>query len=198
MSFKIVLSRTHMFLALFLTPWIIMYALAVFGGNHRDLFMKGGPPYVEFEKEMEKNYQAAFSEDVEPEMIAEQILTDLGMEGSYFVRQNKQKGIYIITRRDPVTPRRITYTPAEEKLVVERQIYSTVNFLQGLHHRLGYRHKQLSEDSWAFSVDLAILGMIFWVFSGLWIWWGLKGTRKWGLVSLLVGIGLFGFFIFTI
>ena len=187
-----------MFLALFLTPWILTYAFAVFGGNHRDLFLRGGPPYAKFEKVKEQPYQAAFSKDVKPGMIAEQILTDLGIEGSYFVRQNKQNGIYMITRRDPVRPWRITYTPAVEKLLVERQVYTTYNFLQGLHHRSGYRHKQLIEDSWAFSVDLAVIGMIFWVLSGLWVWWGLKGTRKWGLVSLLVGFGLFGFFILTI
>ena len=131
-------------------------------------------------------------------MVGEQILADLGIEGTYIVRHNKQKGIYVILRRDPLTPRRITYNPAEEKLVIERQHFRTINFLQGLHYRQGYRQKHLMDDTWAFSVDVAIAGMIFWVLSGLWIWWGLKLTRRWGLVALLMGFGLFGFFIITI
>ena len=187
-----------MYSALFLTPWILMYALAVLGVNHRDIFMSGERPFVRFETEKEQHYPAVFSEDVEPRMIAEQILADLGLEGTYIVRHNKQNGSYNIIRRDPVTPRRITYTPAEEKLVVERQLFRTVGFLAGLHHRTGYRQEQLMEDTWAFSVDAAIIGMIIWVLTGLWMWWELKVTRRWGLISLLVGSGLFGFFIFAI
>ena len=187
-----------MYLALFLTPWILMYALAVFGVNHRDLFMSGERPFVRFETEKQEHYPAAFSEDVKPKMIAEQILADLDLEGSFGVRHNKQKGIYTIIRQDPITPRRITYTPAEEKLVVERQLFRTVNFPSGLHHRAGYRSKHLIVDAWAFSVDLAIIGMIFWALSGLWMWWELKVTRLWGLVSFLVGCGLFGFFLIAI
>ena len=187
-----------MYLALFLTPWILMYALAVFGGNHQNLFRSDGPAYVRFEKEKEQAYQAVFSEDVNPGLVAEQILADLDLEGTYIVRKNQHNGTYLILRRDPVTPRRITYDPGGEKLIIERQIFGTMNFLQGLHHRQSYRHKNLMDDSWAFSVDLAIAGMIFWVLSGLWIWWGLKGTRKWGLVSLIIGAGLFVFFVLAI
>jgi len=55
-----------MYSALFLTPWILMYALSVFGVNHRDFFMSGGPPFVKYEKEQEQKYPAAFSEDAEP------------------------------------------------------------------------------------------------------------------------------------
>jgi len=198
MNFSIVLRRIHMFLALFLTPWILMYALAVFGGNHRDLFTRGGPPYVKFEKEKELNYPAAFSEDVDPRIIAEQILADLGIEGTYIVRHNLQQGIYNINRRDPIAPRRIIYIPAEEKLIVQRKLHGTVGFLQDFHHRYSYRQDNIMDDTWAFSVDLAIFGMIFWVFSGIWVWWGIKVTRRWGLIAVLGGFGLFVFFIILI
>ena len=198
MSFSIVIRRTHMYLALFLTPWILMYALAVFGVNHRGLFLGSEPPFVKFEKESEQSYEAAFSDDIEPRIVAEQILADLGLEGAYNVRYNKQKNTYNITRRDPVTPRRITYVPSENKVTVERQTFKTVNFLAGLHHRAGYRYDLFADDAWAFSVDLAVVAMVFWVLSGLWMWWELKVTHRWGLVSLLVGLGLFGFFILTI
>jgi hypothetical protein len=175
-----------------------MYALAVFSGNHIGLFVNEDVWHVKFEKEKEQIYPAAFSENVEPRMVAEQILADLGIVGTYMVRHNKQKGIYVINRRDPLTPRRITYIPTKEKLIVERKTFTTINVLQGLHHRQGYRQEQLMDDTWAFSVDIAITGMIFWVLSGLWMWWGFKLTRRWGLVALLVGFVLFGFFIITI
>ena len=198
MSFSIVVRRTHMYLALFLTPWILMYALAVFGINHRDLFMSKTPPGARFEVETEQTYKAAFSADADPKLIAEQILADLELEGPHGVRHNKETGTYTINRGNPVTPRRITYTPADGKLVVERGHVEPVRFLANLHHRTGYRSEHLISDAWAFSVDLAIIGMIFWALSGLWLWWELKVTRRWGLVSFLVGCGLFAFFVVTI
>jgi len=33
-----------------------------------------------------------------------------------------------------------------------------MNVLQGLHHRQGYRQEQLLDDTWGFSVDVAIVG----------------------------------------
>jgi hypothetical protein len=40
--------------------------------------------------------------------------------------------------------------------------------------------------------------MIFWVASGLWLWWELKVTRRWGAVSIGGGVGLFALLLFTI
>lgn len=198
MSFSIVLRRIHMYFALFLTPWILMYALAVIGVNHRDFFMTSVPPGSQFELEMERVYTAAFSSDAEPELIAGQILADLDLEGTNVVRHNKEQGSYTIIRSNPITPRRITYTPAEEKLVVEKRLLGTVGILADLHHRAGYRSEQVMSDVWAFFVDLNIIGMIIWVLSGIWIWWKIWMTRRWGLISILIGCGLFGFFLITI
>lgn len=137
MSFTTLVRRIHLYLALFLTPWILMYAIAVFSANHRGLFKNEDPWHVKFELEKEQQYPAAFSENVEPQMVGEQILADLGIEGTFTVRHNKEKGIYLIKRRDPITPKRISYIPAEEKLVVEQKYFTSMDVLQALHHRQG-------------------------------------------------------------
>jgi hypothetical protein len=36
------LRRSHMYLALFLTPWMLVYALSTMGMNHRQYFTKRG------------------------------------------------------------------------------------------------------------------------------------------------------------
>ena len=56
----------------------------------------------------------------------------------------------------------------------------------------------MMDDAWAISVDIAVAGMIFWVLSGLWLWWELKATRRVGLVCIVGGLGLFGFFLVSI
>jgi hypothetical protein len=40
--------------------------------------------------------------------------------------------------------------------------------------------------------------MIFWVASGLWMWWEMKLTRLWGAVFALGGLSLFALFLVTI
>ena len=40
--------------------------------------------------------------------------------------------------------------------------------------------------------------MVFWVLSGLWMWWEMKVTRGLGLAALLGGVGLFAFYLLTL
>lgn len=47
-------------------------------------------------------------------------------------------------------------------------------------------------------MDLVIVAMLFWVLSGLWMWWELKVTRRLGAIFIFGGIALFGFFLLTI
>jgi hypothetical protein len=37
--------------------------------------------------------------------------------------------------------------------------------------------------------------MVFWVASGLWMWWEMRKTRGWGLLSAAGGIGIFAWFL---
>ena len=45
------------------------------------------------------------------------------------------------------------------------------------------------------TVDVAIGAMMFWVLSGLWMWWEMKVTRRLGLVALLGGASLFTLYV---
>jgi hypothetical protein len=58
----------------------------------------------------------------------------------------------------------------------------------------GYRLDTL----WAVSVDLVIVAMVFWVASGIWMWWEMKVTRRLGLSALIVGVATFGFYLMAL
>jgi hypothetical protein len=188
-----------MYLALFLTPWVLMYALSTMAMNHREFFrgLYGGP-IVLYQKEEERAYPATLPEGASPEAVAEQVLTYLGLEGTHGARRNPGSSNITIVRQDPIVPRRITYFPGESKLLVEKEVFRMPAFLERMHRRRGYDHDIALEDSWAFSVDLVIVAMIFWVLSGLWMWWELSATRRLGAIFGAAGLGLFGFFLFTI
>lgn len=197
--FSKIVRRTHMYLALFLAPWMLMYALSTMAMNHREFFLEryGGTP-VAWEKETEQVYNGTFADGDEPKMMAVQILKDLDMDGTYSVNRPSKDGPVTIFRAHPVSPRRITFTPADGKLLVEKQILRMSPFLERMHRRRGYQHDYALEDAWGFTVDFTIVAMIFWVASGLWMWWEMRRTRFWGAVFGAAGLGLFVFFLVTI
>jgi hypothetical protein len=193
--FSKIVRRTHMYIALFLFPWMAMYALSTFVMNHRDFFIaKYGRGPAPFEVERELTYNGSFPQDAEPRLIARQILSSLDLEGAHGANRRKD-GAIVINRQDLVTPRRITYTPADGKLVIEKMQYRTNAFLERFHRRRGYSTGYLLDTVWAVSVDLVIVAMVFWVLSGLWLWWEMKVTRGFGMLSLAGGIGLFAFYL---
>ncbi|WP_321476715.1 PepSY-associated TM helix domain-containing protein [uncultured Paludibaculum sp.] len=197
--FSKVLRRTHMYLALFLTPWVLMYTASTFVMNHREWFkdLYGGPPKpAVFEREMA--YDAAFPEGASAKQMARQILQSQNMEGAFNANRRMKDDALIIQRLDPITPRRLTYEPASKKLTIEKVPWESRGFLERMHRRRGYQHDYALEDAWAVSVDLFIAVMVFWVLSGLWMWWEMKLTRRTGALFALGGTALFALFLVTI
>jgi hypothetical protein len=167
--------------------------------NHREALKAyyGGRP-VEYRKVREQNYTCTFPEGAGSRAVAQQILSDLDLDGTYSVRGRLDRGRITIHRQDPVVPRRITYTAKDSRLVIEEQVLRLPSFLEGLHRRRGYGRGPVLEDVWAFSVDLVILAMVFWALSGIWMWWEVRSTRRWGALCTSVGVLLFAFFVLTI
>jgi hypothetical protein len=187
--------RTHMYLALFLFPWILMYALSTLAMNHRDLFSAHyGPGPVSFETERNLVYDGFFPENAELGEISRQILSSAGLDGAHAVTRRKD-GAIVINRNDLLVPRRLTYSPADRHLLIEKMPYRPNAFLERFHRRRGYATGYRLDTVWAVSVDLVIIAMVFWVISGLWMWWEMKATRRPGLSALVGGAGLFGLYL---
>lgn len=201
--FSKIIRRTHMYLGLFLAPWMLMYGLSTMAMNHRAWFQEyyGGQGAV-WEKESERHIAANVAADIAAQPDANagaaRILAELSLEGRFGVRGKLTDESITINRNDPVVPRRITYTPATGIAVVEKQVFRTNQFLERMHRRRGYGSGFGTDNAWAFSVDLVIVAMIFWAASGVWMWWELKVTRALGALFAGVGILLFGFFLMTI
>ena len=193
--FSKIIRRTHMYIALFLAPWVLMYAASTILMNHR-AGQHGGPPV--FAKERELVYDGTFPAGATPRAMALQILAFLDMDGAHGVPNPGRDAAIVINRFDPVSPRRITFTPADGRIVVERQAFRTPAFLERLHRRRGFQHDYPLEDTWAFSVDLVIVAIAFWVFSGLWMWWEMKLTRRLGALCLAGGAALLAVFVLAI
>ncbi|MFC1552403.1 PepSY-associated TM helix domain-containing protein [Candidatus Latescibacterota bacterium] len=196
MRFSTIVRRIHMYFALALVPWMLMYALSAFTMNHRQFFQKiYGGIMIRDVLDKEVDYTAVFPENATPMEMAEQILDDIDLSGAFHANWlYENKGIFI-NRDDPVKPRKITYTFEDNKLVIEKQIMRPTVYVERLHHRRGYLQKSFFDDAWGFLVDIVILSIIFWGISGFLMWWKLKNTRKAGMIVSLSGAGLFLFII---
>ena len=101
----------------------------------------------------------------------------------------------MINRNDLLTPRRLTYFPADRHLLIEKMPHRPNAVLERFHRRRGYATGYRLDTVWAVSVDLVIIAMVFWVISGLWMWWEMTATRRLGLSALLGGAGLFALYL---
>jgi hypothetical protein len=193
-----VVRRTHMFLALFFFPWLLMYAVSTLAMNHRAVFaQRYGEGPVPFDREREVGYDGTFPEHAELRTISQQLLAGVGLDGAHSVSR-REDGTIVITRHDLLTPRRLTYSPATHRILIERMQQRSNALLERFHRRRGYATGYALDTVWAVSVDLVIVAMVFWVASGLWMWWEMKATRRLGAGALAVGAGVFAIFLATL
>lgn len=194
---SLVIRRTHMYLALFLFPWMLMYALSTAAMNHRALFVEAGAPPLQYEKERQIVYDGVFSENADLRTVSRQILASLDLDGAHGVNRRKD-GAIVINRNDLTTPRRLTYSPADGTILIERLPHRANAFLERFHRRRGYATGYALDTVWAVTVDVVIVAMVFWVLSGLWMWWELKVTRPLGAIAFLAGVGVFALYLSTL
>jgi hypothetical protein len=192
--FSLVLRRVHMYLALFLSPWVVIYAVSTIAMNHKGHGAR--PPG--FEAIEERAYGRTFAASTPPAEMARTILSDIGLDGAHTVGKPAADGSLAIQRLDPVNPKRVIFRPAEGKLKIEAQPFGAVPFLERMHRRRGYQQPYFADRVWAVSVDTVILAVLFWAASGLWMWWEMRATRRWGAAFLAGGIALFAFFLAAI
>lgn len=184
-----------MFTGLFLAPWMVMYALSTLVMAHdewvKSFYPSRRPPLI---TERELDYSRSIPTNSTREQIAETILQDLGLEGTYSLTGGRNGQPLVIHRQIAITTRHITFDATKNKIVVTKDQFRMADFLERLHRRRGYNQYAL-ENIWGSSVDLAVVTMVFWSASGLWLWWELKTTRRWGALAFGAGVALFAMFV---
>jgi len=88
---------------------------------------------------------------------------------------------------------RATYNPLHGSLTGtpdHDESLTTRRFLTRLHITRGYPPSPGVRWFWALSVDLVSLAMLFWVASGLVMWWQLKSVRRAGAIIVLSSLAL--------
>ena len=64
-------------------------------------------------------------------------------------------------------------------------------FLRGMHTRSGFEQPYAAAKTWGLLVDLVVMAMVFWVASGVWMWWEIKPARRPGGLLAVAGFALY-------
>lgn len=191
--------KIHLLFALFMTPWVLMYALSAIAMQHFDWFY-GSTERVVPAYEVIDILDAPFSVEKKSstDAMAVALLKALGIEGAYRSSGSIGEGRIEIKRNRPIGSYRLTWVASTNQVTVEKQEFSMTYFLEMLHRRRGFDQPYWANDAWAVIVDLVIVAILVWATTGLMMWWKIKRTHKVGTIAVLAGSFLFACFIFTI
>lgn len=185
---SMLVRRIHMFLALFLMPWMLTYALSTIGMNHSK---KDRVPA--FQLEFERHYALKLEE----EGAVRQILQDLQYSGPHTARVQRDGKIVIGMNRF-LFPRRITYDPGTQKLKGEKLPFRFSSVLERIHKRAGPGNRSYQAYFWAFAVEVVALAIVLWLITGFWMFMKIQSVRRTGFLFLFAGTLLFTVFLITI
>lgn len=186
--FDLINRRIHLYLGLFLAPWLLMYGISSFLISHHAWFRSDQAP--EWQPVFERGYQRAVPDGADLREVAHEVLKDCGLEGAYWVQRPRPEEIRI-NRFRLWDETRVTYSIKEQRLRAERQRLRWDQVILRMHFRGGFQQPGFWNDFWAILVDVACIGILAWVGSGLVMWWRVQRLRWWGALTL--GGGMLGF-----
>jgi hypothetical protein len=189
--------RLHLYLALSLLPWFVMYGLSSAVFSHTQYFndrdeAKGVPLWT---KRLEQPYETAVPSDGNLRPLATKVFQDFHLAGAYGAYRppgGKHIEIYASTFLHATRAR---YYFDEKRLTVEDRRFRMDQFLTGMHTRGGFRQDAFLQTLWSVLVDVVCVGMLLWIATGIYMWWTLPGVRRWGWVALSAGVISFGLFL---
>lgn len=188
LRFSLVVRRVHLFAALFLTPWVLLYATSTLVMHHEAWFAgeaDGAAPA--WALVAERQYAPATEDAGDTWTVARGVLRDLDMEGAFSTSGSIGEGTLTIYRDRALQSYRVTVSRDAGTVRVERRRLDVPRLLEMLHRRRGYSQPFVPDLLWALTVDVVVLAILAWVASGLWMWWEMERTRKLGVAFAGVG-----------
>ena len=196
----LLLRRIHLYAGLFLAPWFLMYSLSSIPFNHNEYFnrldqQKGLPPFT---TSWERPYDVPVPEnDRDLRALGARIMHDAGLDGNFGAYRvgGDRIEVYVYTFWKSTTLR---YFINEKKLRSDPRRFRWDQFFTGMHARGGFEQDGLVNDGWALLVDLVCVGMLAWIATGLYLWWGIRAIRNWGWLALAAGFATFAAFLLVL
>jgi hypothetical protein len=189
--------RVHLYLGLALLPWFFMYGISSIPFAHNDFFQRldearGLPLWT---PRAELTLEATPPADPKAlRAFGADLLQRAGIEASNFgtYRQSaNQVNVYVYSFWKST---QVKFFVDRKVLPIEDRRFRWDHFLTGMHARGGFEQEGWLQTSWSVVVDLVCLALVVWIASGLYMWWGLPGHRRWGWLAIVAGTASFVLF----
>lgn len=187
-TFDLINRRAHLYLGLFLMPWLLMYGISSFFIIHQSWFRPAREPA--WEPLFQRAYDRPVSDTGDLRATAQEILKDCNLEGAFWASKPNADTLQV-DRFSFWGSTRLTYSTKAHTLKAERQRQSPSQAVVRMHFRGGFRQTGFWDRFWGLLVDLACVGIILWIASGLIMWWRLPRLRMWGAAAATCGAVLF-------
>jgi hypothetical protein len=198
MTFSFFNRQLHLYLALALLPWFLMYGASSVPFAHNAFFneldAKKGLPTWKLRYEHALDVPLPESDPASLRRFGRLLLDDGGIQTSTYgvYRQSPtQINVYAYSFWRST---QLLYFTDRKRVRAEDRRFRFDQFLTGMHARGGFDQEGLLVRSWSVMVDLVQLGILVWIATGLVMWWELRGHRRWGFVAIAAGAVSFALF----
>lgn len=183
----------HLYTALFLAPWLLIYASSAFFLNHNEWFREYfnfiPPGWAVIQEQDFKSSEISLDT---PELEARKLLTKLDLQGEYRVLANSDHSKLVVLRYSGAGDYRVTWLRSQGKAIVERFGPSSLyGYLHYLHFKSGYERQQTASDMWAMVVDFVTISIWIWVISGLYFWIRRRKNYRFDILIFASGVTAF-------
>jgi hypothetical protein len=185
MSFLLIVRRTHLYLGLFMLPWVVLFGITSYPFSH--------PAQVQptWSVQQDRTYAIDVPAGADLRAIGARIHEDAGFSGGFYVNRPNAQRINV-HHPDFFHPTRITYFVDQRRLLAEQREFNWRQALTSMHAHAGYELGGVWNIVWAVAVDILCAALVLWIGTGIVMWWMLPGSRSWGWAAIAAGVACFG------
>ncbi len=170
------MRKIHLYAGLLWLPWMLVYATSGFFINHGPWFKAQIEAARDFEFKYERQFTAPSDFPRQSRAQAEAILAHLGMSGNLQIQGHPDDRRMTFNHPTAGGTYRIIWHKRQDKVEVRRQPFTLFAWVNRMHFKHGYQQESFASDLWAVLVDLVMVSMWLWVFTGIYLWW--KATKE--------------------
>ncbi len=181
--------NVHLYIGLFISPFVIIFAVSILVFNHPLFFSKIYPVKELPAQNLRLDSFPVRSSDL---LTARAILTQLDMTGEidYITKKDSSLSFPV---RTPGMVSRVVVNKGTGMVSVKRSeqgIFRGTTYLHAMPgpHNVAIRGNSGFINTWRYLTDTLVYSILFLTISGIFMWYFLQSERKMGLFALATGI----------
>ena len=178
----------HLYAGLFVSPFVLIYAISAFSLNHAYLPWGGSNEAVET-----RTIAVSIPGDTNALEVAQQVRAQIDLPGEIgFVNRNRRTQRVTFPIETPGAITTVRYDPASGSAEIERKeqgVWAGMIYLHKIPgpHNVSIRGNWLATRAWGWVADASVYLLLLVSASGIYLWAVVRAERKTGLIFLGAG-----------